>query len=159
MLECPPWRCPRAESHATRRAASSVATAAAKPVRRPAPVLAQAGGCPFYTRVVDTGRRRAARPGDPFAALGLPPGPGLTDDDVRAAWRRVAAAAHPDRADGGDPARFAEAAAAYTTLRTAFGRTEALADLAGPRGGRPGQLAGRLRSRRNARRGQAGRAG
>lgn len=66
---------------------------------------------------------------DPFAALGLPARPGLSDDDVRSAWRRIAAATHPDRADGGDPARFAEAAAAYTVLRTRFGRGEALADL------------------------------
>jgi hypothetical protein len=54
----------------------------------------------------------------------------LTDDDVRAAWRRVAAATHPDRADGGDPARFAAASAAYTELRTRSGRGEAYADLA-----------------------------
>ena len=45
----------------------------------------------------------------------------------------MAAATHPDRADGGDPARYAEAAAAYTTLRTASGRGEAYADLAGRR--------------------------
>jgi hypothetical protein len=68
---------------------------------------------------------------DPFAVLGLPASPGLTDDDVRSAWRRVAAATHPDRADGGDPGRFAEAAAAYTELRTRYGRGEAYADLAG----------------------------
>jgi curved DNA-binding protein CbpA len=74
------------------------------------------------------GRHRGTGGGDPFLALGLQPGPGLTDDEVRVAWRRVAAATHPDRADGGDPARFAEAAAAYTALRTAFGRGEALAD-------------------------------
>ena len=66
----------------------------------------------------------------PFAALGLPPRADLTDDDVRAAWRRIATATHPDRADGGDPARFAVAAAAYTVLRTRSGRGEALADLA-----------------------------
>ena len=48
---------------------------------------------------------------------------------MRAAWRRLAAATHPDRADGGDPARFAAAAAAYTVLRTRSGRGEALADL------------------------------
>jgi hypothetical protein len=84
---------------------------------------------------------------DPFATLGLPLRPDLTDDDVRAAWRRIAAAAHPDRADGGDPARFAGAAAAYTTLRTVDGRREAYADLvAGQRGlarvrrGRPAVL-------------------
>jgi curved DNA-binding protein CbpA len=67
---------------------------------------------------------------DPFAALGLPAEAGLTDADVRAAWRRIAGATHPDRADGGDPARFAAAAAAYHLLRTAAGRGEALADLA-----------------------------
>jgi hypothetical protein len=72
---------------------------------------------------------------DPFRILGLPLRPDLTDDDVRAAWRRIAAATHPDRADGGDPARFAGAAAAYTTLRTVDGRREAYADLtAGQRG-------------------------
>jgi hypothetical protein len=76
------------------------------------------------------GRHRAARPADRFRALGLLPGPDLTDDDVRAAWHRIAAATHPDRADGGDPAAFAAAAAAYTDLRTPFGRSEALADLA-----------------------------
>jgi curved DNA-binding protein CbpA len=48
---------------------------------------------------------------------------------VRAAWRRIAAATHPDREDGGDPARFGAAAAAYALLRTSFGRGEALADL------------------------------
>ena len=77
---------------------------------------------------------RPARQADPFTVLGLPAGPGLTDDEVRAAWRRVAAATHPDRADGGDAARFAAAAAAYTAIRTGFGRTEALADLARPAG-------------------------
>jgi curved DNA-binding protein CbpA len=66
---------------------------------------------------------------DPFLALGLPPSRDLTDDDVRAAWRRIAAATHPDRDDGGDPARFGAAAAAYAALRTRYGRGEALADL------------------------------
>ena len=70
---------------------------------------------------------------DPFAALGLPAQPELSDDEVRAAWRRVAAATHPDRDDGGDPAAFAAAAAAYTELRTVTGRREACAD----RPGRP----------------------
>jgi len=69
---------------------------------------------------------------DPFTVLGLPARPEVGDDEVRAAWRRIAAATHPDRADGGDPARFAAAAAAYTTLRTRSGRGEALADLAHP---------------------------
>jgi hypothetical protein len=91
------------------------------------------------------------RAADPFTVLGLPARPDLSDDDIRAAWRRIAAALHPDRADGGDPARFAEAAAAYTTLRTEFGRREACADLAaqphGPgriRRGRPAVLALRV---------------
>jgi DnaJ domain len=69
---------------------------------------------------------------NPFAVLGLPARADLTDDDVRAAWRRLAAATHPDRADGGDLGRFAAAAAAYTMLRTRSGRGEALADLTAP---------------------------
>jgi hypothetical protein len=74
------------------------------------------------------GRGDGADGDDPFALLGLAPRPGLSDDDVRAAWRRIAAATHPDREDGGDPARFGAAAAAYVMLRTRFGRGEALAD-------------------------------
>ena len=66
---------------------------------------------------------------DPFQALGLPPRADLSDDDVRAAWRRIAAATHPDRDDGGDPARFGAAAAAYARLRTAYDRGEVLAEL------------------------------
>ena len=88
---------------------------------------------------------------DPFRELGLPPRADLSDDDVRAAWRRIAAATHPDRDDGGDPARFGAAAAAYAMLRTSYGRGETLADLgarparstAGVRG-RPGLLAARV---------------
>jgi hypothetical protein len=91
-------------------------------------------------------------PDNPFRALGLDADPGLTDDDVRAAWHRVAAATHPDRADGGDPVAFSAAAAAYSDLRTPFGRGEALADQARRaasgwrwtarlRGGRPVRLA------------------
>lgn len=74
---------------------------------------------------------------NPFAVLELPADPGLTDDDVRIAWRRIAVATHPDRSDGGDPATFAVAAAAYSDLRTTFSRTEALADLSGHRRVRP----------------------
>jgi len=70
---------------------------------------------------------------DPFRVLGLEPRAGLTDDEVHAAWRRTASATHPDREDGGDPERFAEAAAAYTALRTGFGRGEVLADRAAGR--------------------------
>jgi hypothetical protein len=83
---------------------------------------------------------------DPFTDLGLPALAELTDDDVRAAWRRIAAATHPDREDGGDPARFGAAAAAYAALRTSFGRGEALADLAA------GAARGRSRRARRARR-------
>jgi hypothetical protein len=72
----------------------------------------------------------------PFGVLGLPAGGELTDDDVRSAWRRIAAATHPDRADGGDPAAFAAAAAAYTLLRTAAGSGEALAGMTEPGGSR-----------------------
>jgi hypothetical protein len=68
-------------------------------------------------------------PGSPFDALGLPADPGLDDETVRAAWREIAAATHPDRADGGDPARYAQASAAYAELRTPWGRSEAYADL------------------------------
>ena len=67
---------------------------------------------------------------NPFTALGLPTGPALTDEQVRAAWRTTAARTHPDRADGGDPPAYAAAPAAYTQLRTPWGRSEALADLA-----------------------------
>jgi hypothetical protein len=86
------------------------------------------------------------RPPSPFAALRLDPAEQLTDDDVRAAWRRIATATHPDRADGGDPAAFASAAAAYTDLRTATGRGEARAALAPRRrpAGRPARLLLRL---------------
>jgi curved DNA-binding protein CbpA len=76
-----------------------------------------------------SGVAEPARRADPFAVIGLPARTGLSDEDVRAAWRRIAAATHPDREDGGDPARFGAAAAAYVTLRTSDGRGEALADL------------------------------
>jgi hypothetical protein len=66
---------------------------------------------------------------NPFTALHLTPGPGLTDEDVRAAWRAAATATHPDRVDGGNPPAYAAAAAAYEQLRTPWGRSEALADL------------------------------
>ncbi len=62
---------------------------------------------------------------NPFAALGLDARPDLTDAQVRDAWRTAAAATHPDRPDGGDPA----ASAAWTALRTPWARSEAYADL------------------------------
>ena len=67
---------------------------------------------------------------NPFRALGLPERPDLTDEQVRAAWRNIAAATHPDRPDGGDLARYTAASAAYAELRTPWGRSEAYADLA-----------------------------
>ena len=67
---------------------------------------------------------------NPFAALGLPVRPDLDDEQVRAAWRAIAAATHPDRPDGGDLARYTAASAAYAELRTGWGRSEACADLA-----------------------------
>jgi hypothetical protein len=66
---------------------------------------------------------------DPFEALGLPARPDLPDEQVRAAWRAIAAATHPDRADGGDLSRYTAASAAYAELRTPWGRSEAYADL------------------------------
>ena len=66
---------------------------------------------------------------NPFDALGLPARPDLTDEQVRAAWRAIAAATHPDRRDGGDVARYTAATAAYAVLRTRWGRSEAFADL------------------------------
>ncbi len=66
---------------------------------------------------------------NPFDALGLPARPGLSVEQVRAAWRAIAAATHPDRRDGGDVARYTAATAAYAVLRTPWGRSEAFADL------------------------------
>ena len=66
---------------------------------------------------------------NPFEALGLPVQPDLTDEQVRAAWRAIAAATHPDRPDGGDLAAYTAASAAYAELRTPWARSEAYADL------------------------------
>jgi hypothetical protein len=71
-------------------------------------------------------------PADPFAALRLGRSGDLSDDEVRSAWRRVAASTHPDRPDGGDPEAFAAAAAAYAALRSNSGRRDAVADLVEP---------------------------
>jgi len=74
---------------------------------------------------------------NPFEALGLPARPDLTDEQVRAAWRAIAAATHPDRADGGDLAAYTAASAAYAELRTPWARSEAYADLAERAGDEP----------------------
>ena len=66
---------------------------------------------------------------NPFAVLGLPERPDLDDETVCTAWRAIAAATHPDRADGGDLARYTQASAAYAELRTPWSRSEAYADL------------------------------
>jgi DnaJ domain len=68
-----------------------------------------------------------ADPREFFGVLGLDREAELTDHDVRTAWRQVASRTHPDRDDGGDPDRFADAAAAYSVLRTAAGRQQARA--------------------------------
>ena len=65
---------------------------------------------------------------NPFETLGLPTRPDLDDEQVRAAWRAIAAATHPDREDGGDPAWYAQACAAYAQLNSPWGRSEAYAD-------------------------------
>jgi hypothetical protein len=66
---------------------------------------------------------------DPFAVLGLPATPMLTDEQVRDAWRNIATATHPDRDDGGNPGTYRQASAAFALLRSPWGRTEAYADL------------------------------
>jgi hypothetical protein len=81
---------------------------------------------------------------NPFDVLRLPAGQDLDDDEVRAAWRRIAAATHPDREDGGDPQRYAAAADAYMRLRTPWDRGEVFADLVGQRDGRRRYAVGRL---------------
>jgi hypothetical protein len=67
---------------------------------------------------------------NPFEVLGLPVRADLSDAQVRAAWRDVAARTHPDRPGGGDVATYTAAATAYAQLRTGWGRSEAYADLA-----------------------------
>ncbi len=67
---------------------------------------------------------------NPFEVLRLPVCADLSDAQVRAAWKNIAAATHPDRPGGGDIARFTAAASAYAQLRTPWGRSEAYADLA-----------------------------
>src|ERR1700747_2592874 len=57
-------------------------------------------------------------PPTPFLALGLPERPDPTDEQVRAAWRKIAAATHPDRPDGGDLARYTAASAAHGEVRS-----------------------------------------
>ena len=99
---------------------------AARTTRRRAGPAAGAPGAGEPGRRARPGRQRV----NPFTVLGLPTDPHLTDEQVRAAWRTIAAATHPDRPDGGDVERYTAAATAYAQLRTAWGRSEAYADLA-----------------------------
>jgi hypothetical protein len=66
---------------------------------------------------------------NPFEILGLPARRDLTDAQVDAAWRAIAAATHPDRPGGGDLARYTQASAAFAALRTPWSRSEAWADV------------------------------
>ncbi len=66
---------------------------------------------------------------NPFTVLGLPTDPDVSDEQVRAAWRAIAAATHPDRPDGGNVQRYTAATNAYAQLRSPWGRSEACADL------------------------------
>jgi hypothetical protein len=66
---------------------------------------------------------------NPFQVLGLPVRADLSDAQVRAAWRDIAARTHPDRPGGGDITAYTAAATAYAQLRTGWGRSEAYADL------------------------------
>src|SRR6266567_1433830 len=76
-------------------------------------------------------RRRSRSPAacSPSAALGPDARPGLTGQQVRDAWRTIAAATHPDRPDSGDPDAYAAVSAAYAALRTPWARSKAYADL------------------------------
>ena len=65
----------------------------------------------------------------PVEILGLPVRRDLTDEQVDAAWRKIAVATHPDRPDGGDLARYTQASAAFAELRVPWSRSEAYADV------------------------------
>lgn len=67
---------------------------------------------------------------DAFAALRLPRRPWLDESEVRAAFQRLAAECHPDRA-GGDSHAFAAVAAAHEILRDPVRRLRHFLSLAG----------------------------
>jgi hypothetical protein len=55
-------------------------------------------------------------PWNPFAVLGLPDWADLDDETVDTAWAAIADETDPDRADGGDLARYTQAQAAYQEI-------------------------------------------
>jgi curved DNA-binding protein CbpA len=71
-------------------------------------------------------RRKLLGVSDPFALLGLPRRPLVDQEALREAYFQSARRAHPD-APGGSDAAFAEARAAFDTLRNPASRLEALA--------------------------------
>lgn len=52
---------------------------------------------------------------DPHEVLGVPED--ATQEEITAAYRRLARRHHPDTAENGEPARFREVVAAYAALR------------------------------------------
>lgn len=67
---------------------------------------------------------------DSFSQLSFPHRPWLDADEVRAAFQRLAASAHPDRS--GSAADFAELTRAYNTLREPTSRLRHFLALEGP---------------------------
>jgi len=65
---------------------------------------------------------------DPFALLGLPRRPLLSEDQIGTAYRKLAGALHPDQ-PGGDESRFKELGEAVATLRDPARRLRALMDV------------------------------
>ena len=74
---------------------------------------------------------------NPFEALGLPVRAGSERRSGPHGVADIAADTHPDRPGGGDITAYTAAATAYAQLRTAWGRSEAYADLAVDRAPRP----------------------
>ena len=120
------------------RPAASPLTLLPPPAPAPPPPPAPAARAPARSRARRPGRAWMTSsdpetPDDampnPFEILGLPARRDLTDEQVDAAWRTIAVATHPDRADGGDLARYTQASAAFAELRTPWSRSEAYADL------------------------------
>lgn len=118
-----PFRRPDAWSGGARsieEAHAAAERAAGRPLRRIEPRWARAfvrlnEGLPPWPpqRPRDAAPRPVTEvPVDPHAVLGV--APHATADDIKAAFRRIALATHPDR--GGDPEAFMRAKAAYDRL-------------------------------------------